>query len=120
MTRNFLAALYSLRVQQFLLVVLRLHGPLTSQEILTIAGQRTPLGKHSLSRLLVKLQAVHLVKHWRMGRNFHLWTLAKAPIPTRTRVTLSMPSARPSAHGSWWASAPRASWQQTLEQRWSA
>lgn len=122
LARNLASALGSVRVQLWILVVLRLHGPMTTREILAVAGQRTPLTENSLIKLLRKLRAVQTVRHWRLGRNFALWTISAAPRPERRQhqVPVTIDQRTPETqHGSWWVQPTREQFTTAARDRWT-
>lgn len=111
--------------------MLRLMGPCTSRDLATYCRTYVPgVTPDMLERLLSRMHQAQVIVHLRAPHvaGVRFWGLPGQQVRTeqrRVRHQAVIPDRRSGqdqrvSKGSWWATAPRQSWQGTVEKRWES
>lgn len=128
LARNLMAAVWTLKLQQELLHIIRLLGPQTTADLLRYAMPAVDnLKFKAVQRAVTALHQASLLRRTRHGvADPAVWSLPEQPVPTRlprrpVERRRAAPLAQPPS-GSWWLNldTDRRTFTRRLDDRWKA
>ena len=123
LARNMVAAISTFRLQQALLRIVAIAGPVTTQQLIGYCRYRLPsVGVVTLRRRLTQLRKARALRTYRLHAHASVWVLPGQPRPEKRkeRRMVLQPSRQrdESPKESWWVQNSREDFSRALEERW--